>query len=81
MGFAPSPPAPALSWCHPSLSPGPQASGRGVTHTACSWVPSLRQQLLGLLGLRHHRSQVLIINLPEVLGPVTSLETSDCYRG
>lgn len=45
------------------LSPGPQASGLGVTPPAY-WSPACKQQLMGLLSLRHHRSQVLIINLP-----------------
>lgn len=44
-------------------SPGPQASGLGVTPPAY-WSPACKQQLMGLLSLRHHRSQVLIINLP-----------------
>lgn len=44
-------------------SPGPQASGHGVTPPAY-WSPACKQQLMGLLSLRHHRSQVLIINLP-----------------
>ena len=42
---------------------GPQASGLRVTPPAY-WSPACKQQLVGLLSLRHHRSQVLIINLP-----------------
>lgn len=44
-------------------SPGPQASGLGVTPPAY-WSPACKQQLMGLLSLRHHRSQVPIENLP-----------------
>lgn len=55
-GVCSSSPKPSRCWCHPPLSPVLRPLD-GVTHTACFLVPSLRQQLLGLLSLRHHRSQ------------------------